>query len=232
MLEVTGLTISYSGSVVIKNLTFSLVKGEVLPILGPSGVGKTSLLKVLSWIHKEFDGNVFIDGLTPFEFRKSGKLSYMFQSPTLLPQLSVIKNLNLALELSEVDMSGRELQERLSKMGLKGFSGFLPNQLSQGMQSRVALLRSFITRPKLLLLDEPFASLDYGIKQNLYSDFQSLVSEFSPAALIVTHDIEEAIQLATNKLLLVLPEGVEVFDVNNGATTALIQKKLIDASGI
>jgi NitT/TauT family transport system ATP-binding protein len=178
-----------------------------MAILGPSGCGKTTLLRILAGLLTsksstgKLEGSVTIDAVSPSEYRRRARIGFMFQEPTLLPHLTVRQNIELPLKLLGMkDMSpALELMERV---GLTTFADYMPKNLSGGMKSRVALARSFITHPTLLLLDEPFVSLDVGWKADLTAQVQLLRESTESTMFLVTHDVREAMQLATSVLVL------------------------------
>jgi ABC-type nitrate/sulfonate/bicarbonate transport system ATPase subunit len=207
-IEVKDLFFSYDGEKsVLNNVSFDVLKGDTISIVGASGCGKTTLLKVLSglYIHRPPQLLKFkalqIDNLIPTKYADKGKISYMFQEPTLLPNLTVEKNIEFPLNIKG-EKSTRSVHELISTLGLNEYKNTLPNKLSGGMKTRVALGRSFITNPSLLLLDEPFSALDIGLKSRLYLEFARLKSQLNQTAVLVTHDIEEALLLSNNLIIM------------------------------
>ncbi|MHB8336975.1 MAG: ABC transporter ATP-binding protein [Ignavibacteriaceae bacterium] len=203
---------------ILNDVSFNLGKGETISIVGTSGCGKSTLLRVISGIlisdHKyQFSGEVLIDNLTPDEFRKTGKLSFMFQEPTLMPNLTVKENIELPLSIKKIK-NNTKVDELLNTVGLFEYADYLPKQLSGGMKTRVALARSFITKPELLLLDEPFSDLDIAWKTELYKELNSLKEKYGTTVLLVTHDIEEAITLSNNNILILGQNGTIIFNAN------------------
>lgn len=191
---------------VLDNISFCLKKTNTLSLVGASGCGKSTLLRIISGIllpsneHK-LSGNISINGQTPDEYRKSGKLSFMFQEPTLMPNLSVKENISFPLKIQGITDNPR-VDNLIEIVGLKEFKNYLPKQLSGGMKTRVALARSFVTKPELLLLDEPFSALDIAWKSKLYTELEKLVKEFNTTVILVTHDVQEAILLSNNIIAL------------------------------
>ena len=200
---------------VLNDITFSLNKGETLAIVGASGCGKSTLLRILSGILPNTKGNslqgeITIDGLTPDQYRQTGKLSFMFQEATLLPHLTVKQNIELPLKIAGTPNEPKA-SYLIKAVGLEEYCNFLPKQLSGGMKTRVALARSFCnsTSPELLLLDEPFSALDIAWKSKLYVELEKLREETATAVVMVTHDVQEALLLADHVIVMNRYGGIE-----------------------
>lgn len=239
-LSVKNIVFSYTNERKILNgISFDLNKGETISIVGTSGCGKSTLLRVISGIlifdHQHiFNGEIFIDNLTPDEYRKTDKLSFMFQEPTLMPNLTVRQNIELPLTIKKIKNSTK-VDELLIAVGLYEFANYLPKQLSGGMKTRVALARSFITAPELLLLDEPFSDLDIAWKTELYKELNILKEKFGTTVLLVTHDIEEAVTLSKKNVLVLGKNGTIILDAHlNGISnlTEKIKSKILEDRNI
>ncbi|MCS7111410.1 MAG: ABC transporter ATP-binding protein [Ignisphaera sp.] len=180
----------------ISDIDLDIVSEEILAVVGRSGCGKTTLLKVVAGLIKPDKGEVIFNQKM-FNGRRR-KVGMMFQSPLLLPWRTVLKNVLLPIEV--MGESVNEYLERaleLIKMtGLKNFENSYPWELSGGMQQRVALCRALIHRPQLLLLDEPFGSLDAITREEMWMLLQNVVMEERCSTVLVTHDIREAVLLA------------------------------------
>lgn len=174
----------------ITGMTFKLVPGEFAAVVGPSGAGKTTLLKMIAGLDGAFEGSI---GYTP-----GARIGYVFQEPRLLPWLTVEGNLRLV----KPDLDAATLRDGLARVGLAGQERVFPLRLSGGMQRRVALLRAFLIQPELLLLDEPFVSLDAPTAESLYALLQELRHGIHPTTLLVTHDLREALTLADRVLFV------------------------------
>lgn len=175
---------------VLQGLRFSVGRGELLAIIGPSGCGKTTLLNILAGLDLDFQGSV------P-SFLKTG---FVFQSPRLLPWLSVADNLRLVLEPD--GGHDEKITRMLASVGLQGQEDVFANRLSMGMARRVALARALLVEPDIMLLDEPFVSLDEKTAENLRDMLGQLLDDKPRTALFVTHDIAEAVRLADRVLVL------------------------------
>jgi len=181
----------------IRGLEFEIPPRQFCCIVGPSGCGKTTLLNILSGIDQEAEGVVQFGDGTPLD---AAPIGYMFQTPRLLPWLTVRENVRVVLD-EEVAASGRA-EQLLTEMELGDSLDVFPNRLSGGMQRRVALARAFAIRPRLLLLDEPFVSLDVPVGNRLREMLLELWRSHPTTVLFVTHDLREAIYLADRVLFL------------------------------
>lgn len=204
-------TFNFGERIILRNVLLSVGKGEALAILGPSGSGKSTLVRLLAGLlprrnTERFDGSVRLFGLHPEEYRSTGKLSAMFQDPTLLPHLTVEQNIGLPLEILGFNASD-EVAAVVRDVGLEEFRDYLPRDLSGGMRTRTALARAFVSTPELLFLDEPFSALDLGWKENLYRNLQAQRNRFGTTVLMVTHDLEEAVY-NSNRILVLRADGV------------------------
>lgn len=205
--SVKNLSFSYiKETTVLKDITFCLESGETLAIVGASGCGKSTLLRIISGIlpnahSHSINGNIAIGNKTPNEYRQSGKLAFMFQEPTLMPNLSVKDNIALPLRIKGIHDQAK-VQELVDYVGLTEFANYLPMNLSGGMKTRVALARSFVTEPQMLFLDEPFAALDIAWKSKLYIELEVLVERYGTSVVFVTHDVQEALLLSDDLVVL------------------------------
>jgi len=174
---------------VLKDFEFKVSRGEFCCIMGPSGCGKTTLLNLASGLDTDFAGEVFINGKTPSISATPG---YMFQSPRLMPWLTVREN----IELVVLENNASKIDALLEEMAISDFANAYPQNLSGGMQRRVALARTLINEPQLLLLDEPFLSLDLPIANRLRDSLIRAFLKNNCTVLYITHDLSEAIYLA------------------------------------
>lgn len=163
--------------------------GEVLAVIGPSGVGKSTLLRMITGLDEQFDGTLLIDGKPPREAPVPG---FVFQDPRLLPWATATENLTAINE----DLSLNEAHRLLGEMGLEGYEDALPGALSGGMQRRVALARALSVAPGLLILDEPFVSIDRKLARGLAKLIARVIETYGQTVILVTHDPEDAARLA------------------------------------
>ena len=180
--------------------SLSLAAGETVALIGPSGCGKSTALRLLAGLEAPTKGRVV-------RSQAKGETSVVFQSPTLMPWATAEANVALPLELAKVprEEARARAREALAKVRLQGAENAKPAQLSGGMAMRVSLARALVTRPRLLLLDEPFAALDEITRRALADDIQTLWAELRPAIVFVTHNVEEAIYMGSR--LVVMTSG-------------------------
>ena len=191
-----------AGPPVLQDIELTVRAGEFLCILGPSGCGKTTLLNIIAGLDRDFDGKLSIAGSGDSEAsgRESPKIGYVFQNPTLLPWRTVIENLRIVMNRDQI---ARNLAETLlDAMGLIDCRNAYPKNLSLGMSRRVALARAFAVEPDLLLMDEPFVSLDEDTTATLQDLLLDLWEARSPTIVFVTHDSRESIRLAQRIIIL------------------------------
>ena len=171
---------------VLENINIEIKKGEIVAIVGPSGCGKSTLLNLISGLINQDSGEVTVNG----------KIGYMFQKDNLLEWRNVYKNITIGPEIKHIKEDEKEIDEILKKYGLYDFKYYYPKELSGGMRQRVALIRTLILKPDILLLDEPFSSLDYQSKITVQEDIYKIIKQEKKTTILVTHDITEAIAMA------------------------------------
>jgi len=183
---------------VISDLALRLETGQIGALIGPSGCGKTTLLRIIAGLDERFEGEIK---------RPPGPLSMAFQEPRLLPWRSVEDNIRLAVPA----VGEKELLVLLEALGLKEHRAHFPGELSLGLARRVALARAFASKPALLLLDEPFVSLDAALALGMHRELAALVSARAITTLIVTHDVSQAVRLA-DRIFILSPRPARVID--------------------
>jgi len=200
-----------NGHVVFRNFSLHARSGEFVVLLGPSGCGKSTLLNLLSGFYQPTGGSVTVNGtpITP----ESPELGYVFQSSHLFPWLSALENVRFGLRMAK-RMSTEEQRERarhyLALVGLEKAAEKLPHQLSGGMQQRVALARTLVMEPTLLLMDEPFAALDAISRTSMNDETLRIWSALGQTVVFITHDIDEAVFLADRVVVLgTAPSGIQ-----------------------
>jgi len=185
-----------SDSTVLAQVDFSVKHGEIVAIIGPSGCGKTTLLNMISGLEVCSEQTIsYRNGLTNNEHHRLG---YIFQQPRLMPWLTVRENIELVLQPEEYHL----IDDLLGQVGLANKDDYFPNQLSGGMQRRVSIARAFAINPQLLLLDEPFNSLDAPTACRLRQLLIDLCVQRETTVVFVTHDLQEAIYLADRVIFL------------------------------
>ncbi len=184
------------------NINFTVSKGQFISIVGPSGCGKSTLLSILSGLLKPSGGQLIIDE-SLLENPKHA-IGYMLQKDHLFEWRTIYENVLLGLEIAHVKTPENinYVNTLLDKYDLKDFVNYRPSQLSGGMRQRVALIRTLALKPDLLLLDEPFSALDYQTRLNVAEDMYHIIKKEGKTALLVTHDIAEAISMADEVLVL------------------------------
>lgn len=205
VIEARDLGHSYGDNVVLRGLDFQVEEGEFLAIVGPSGVGKTTLLECLTGLQKATDGQILFEG-TSVEKSTPDGLAVVFQDyrSSLMPWLRVIDNVTLPLKSAGVSKRRRyEIgQASLEEVGLGEAARMFPWQLSGGMQQRVAIARALASQPRAIVMDEPFASVDAQTRSDLEDLVLRLKEQHNITILLVTHDIDEAVYLADRILVL------------------------------
>lgn len=186
----------------LQNISFSVYPGDFVAVVGPSGCGKSTLLSLISGLIEPEKGSIFLHG-KPIEEQKD-KIGYMLQRDELLEWRSIFRNVLLGPEIQKTlnpDIKKRA-HELLKAYGLEQFESSKPSELSGGMRQRAALVRTLILNPELLLLDEPFSALDYQTRLNVSDDIGQIIRREKKTALLVTHDLSEAISLADRVIIL------------------------------
>lgn len=195
-----------NGEPIFRDFNVAIAAGSVTAILGPSGIGKSTLLRLIAGIDPEFEGSILIDG-TPAKL--SPPPGFVFQDPRLLPWLTAFDNVQTARQA----MSGNEARAALARTGMSDSAELFPHQLSGGMQRRVALARALALNARLLLLDEPFVSLDRELVEEMHDVLSTLLDQSAPTTLLVTHIAEDAARLADRVLLLAGRPATIVADI-------------------
>ena len=179
---------------VLKNINFKIKEGEIVSIIGPSGSGKSTILNIISGLLSPTSGEVITNG----------EIGYMFQKDHLLDWRTIWKNITLGLEIKKEETEEKQefLKKLLTKYGLIDFQNNYPYELSGGMRQRIALIRTLAIQPSLLLLDEPFSALDYQTRLMVSDDVYQIIKDTNTSAILVTHDISEAIAMSDKIIVL------------------------------
>ncbi|HTX90976.1 MAG TPA: ABC transporter ATP-binding protein [Anaerolineales bacterium] len=183
--------------VALDGINFTIGDHEFVSIVGPSGCGKTTLLKIVAGLIKPDSGKVIYEGV-------ASSALLVFQDQGLLPWLTVIDNIGLGLELKGIprDIRRKQVLDFMKRIRLDGFENHYPHELSGGMRQRVALARAFLTNPDILLMDEPFGALDAQTRIILQEELQGILRSDPKTVLFVTHDIDEAILLSDQIIVI------------------------------
>lgn len=207
-----------SSVLALDGVNMDVKEGEILAIIGPSGCGKSTLLNIISGLDKQTSGTVTF-------FKDKPVISYMLQSDALLPWRTVLDNATIGLELQKKmnEENTRKVREMLVDYGLEEFIDKKPSSLSGGMKQRVALVRSLAVNPDILLLDEPFSALDYYTRLNISGYVHDMIKRSGKTAIIITHDIQEAISIGDRVAVLSSrPSAIKsVYEVNLEGDTIL-----------
>ncbi|MBY5927398.1 MULTISPECIES: ABC transporter ATP-binding protein [Halomonas] len=199
---------------VIRDITLDIKKEEFVSIVGPSGCGKSTMFNIISSLLEPTDGVIELSGRDP---QCGARIGYMLQRDLLFPWRTIIDNVCLGLEVRGVSKSRRYemAKDHLSRYGLADFADQYPGTLSGGMRQRVALIRTLITEPDLILLDEPFSALDYQTRLVLEEEIVSILKEHKKTVVLITHDIGEAIAMSDRVAVMTKrPTSVKkVYDV-------------------
>lgn len=202
-----GLAKQFDGAVVIAPLDLTFEAGRTTALVGPSGCGKSTLLRVIAGLEMPTQGTVRIGSESPQTLAKRGALSMAFQDAALLPWRTVRGNVALGAKLAR--KSGDRVDELIALVGLAGFEDHRPAELSGGMRQRAAIARSLISKPEILLLDEPFGAVDALTRNRLNTDLPPLWRERDTTTVMVTHSVNEAV-LLSDRIIVLSPRPATV----------------------
>jgi NitT/TauT family transport system ATP-binding protein len=193
-----------SGTVALEGLDLAIHEGEVLSLLGPSGCGKSTALRIIAGLIEPSAGAVVWPGAARADHRS--EIGFVFQEPTLMPWATVFGNVHLPLKLRGLSRAAARpaVEEALERVGLGPFARAYPRELSGGMKMRVSIARALVTRPRLLLMDEPFAALDEITRFRLNDDLLALQQAYGWTVVFVTHSVFESVYLS-NRIVVMAP---------------------------
>jgi NitT/TauT family transport system ATP-binding protein len=213
-LRAVGKRFSSATAPVLESISLSIERGEFVSIIGPSGCGKSTLLKLIAGLSACSHGEIQVNGMTPANAREI--VSFIFQDATLLPWRTVQKNVALALELEgrTRDETAATTENLLQLVGLSHVAHHYPRQLSGGMKMRVSIARALATKPRILLMDEPFAALDEMTRDRMNEELLRLRAEHHWTALFVTHSVAEAVFLSSRVIVLAPHPGRIAHDLS------------------
>lgn len=200
LISISNLTKNYHTKTkeieAINNISFDINDNEIVSVIGPSGCGKSTILNILTNIDKPSSGSI--------EKKDNLKIGYMMQNDCLLPWLTVFENATLGLKLKSIKNKENidYVNSLLEKYGLKEFANEYPRNLSGGMRQRLALIRTLAIKPDILFLDEPFSKLDYTTRLSISDDVFKIIRELNISAILITHDIKEALMLSDRIIVL------------------------------
>lgn len=206
LVEVNKVYINYhtpqGETEVLKDISLTIEEGDFISIIGPSGCGKSTLLNIISGVIRPSQGKVFLEGneISGIDTR----IGYMFQRDQLFPWLNLWDNVSIALKIQgKFHKDSKDyLNSLLESYGLVSFKNYYPHELSGGMRQRAALIRTLALSPHILLLDEPFAALDYQTRLKVCDEIYQIIKRAGKTAIMVTHDIAEAISTSSKVIVL------------------------------
>jgi NitT/TauT family transport system ATP-binding protein len=201
---------------VLREISLSVDEGEIVSIIGPTGCGKTTLIRIIGGIIKSDSGRVLINNQEVQNF-KNPSCGMVFQNFNLFPWRSAIKNIEFGLEKSTQPEERRKIaQEYIELVGLKGYEKYHPHELSGGMQQRIGLARALAINPEVVLLDEPFSSIDLLLRESLQGEIMKILSRTKKTAIFITHNVSEALFLSDRIVSLSSNPGIikSIYNVN------------------
>src|ERR1700761_5491994 len=221
-IDVRGLnkTFQLAGAAIeaVRDVSFSVRRGEFVALLGPSGSGKSTVLNMIATLLKPTAGQILIDGTPVIPGKATPNVGYVFQRDTLFPWRTVADNIGYGLQLADVPEAARKqrIAACVAQAGLQGFERAYPSTLSGGMRQRAALMRTLVVEPEILLMDEPFGALDTHTKLDMHEVLLKLWDRARQTVLFVTHDLAEALTLADRIILFSARPGriKEIFEVD------------------
>ncbi len=201
----------YRNAPVLKDVSLQIRAGEIVSLVGPSGCGKSTLLRLIAGLDREYEGDIYFDGLRLHDPVRD--IGMVFQEPRLLPWLTVAENVSFGADSKTVGRNKHvvRVNELLREVGLRHATALLPKQLSGGMAQRAAIARGLFNRPRLLLLDEPFSAVDFLTRMRLQDLVLRLAAEHQLTVLLVTHDVDEAAYLSDR--VLVMGQGTVLSEI-------------------
>jgi NitT/TauT family transport system ATP-binding protein len=204
-----------NGTVAVRDMSLDIEPGQFVSFLGPSGCGKSTALRMIAGLLSTSAGTITVNGHAPGKGADGRDISFVFQEATLMPWSNVFDNVYLPLRLAGMSLSDArpKIEEALANVGLSSFARSYPRQLSGGMKMRVSIARAMVTRPRLLLMDEPFAALDEMTRARLNDDVLRIWREFNLTVIFVTHSVYESVYLSNRVVVMGARPGRVVTDM-------------------
>ncbi|HOV38076.1 MAG TPA: ABC transporter ATP-binding protein [Spirochaetales bacterium] len=215
-IKVSNLTKKFGDLLVLDNVSFEVRNREFLCVVGPTGCGKTTFLNTLTKLYEPTSGEILVNN-EPVDLKRHN-ISYIFQEESTMPWLTVEKNVSFSLEIKRKTRAEikKSVEEVLEMVGLTKFRHYYPNELSSSMLQRVVIARAFVTKPELLLMDEPYGQLDIELRFKLEDELLRIWKQTGTTVVFITHNIEEAVYLSERILVLSLkPSKVKKELVNH-----------------
>lgn len=201
-IEIQRLLHAFGPLPVLQNITFKIKSGEFISIIGPSGCGKSTLLKIIGGLLAPSSGKITIKNNSPITAIKHHEIGFVFQNPVLLPWRTVTQNINLPLEIIKKIRTKNNSQKLINLLGLKGFNNYYPHTLSGGMKQRVAIARTLVYDPEILLMDEPFGALDELTRERLNLELLKIWQDTHKTIIFITHSVSEAVFLSNRVIVI------------------------------
>ena len=204
-----------NGTVALRDMTVEIESGQFVSFLGPSGCGKSTALRMIAGLLSVSAGDITVNGHAPGQGGSDQDIGFVFQEATLMPWATVFDNVHLPLKLTGTSAQAARprIEEALSMVGLASFAEAYPRELSGGMKMRVSIARAMVTRPRLLLMDEPFAALDEMTRAKLNDDVLRLWQEYGLTIIFVTHSVYESVYLSNRVVVMAARPGRVVADI-------------------
>jgi len=219
LVSLRGISKTFSnGTVALQNMSLDIGQGEFVSLLGPSGCGKSTVLRIIAGLGERTSGTIEWPSATAWDAsgRPEREIGFVFQEPTLMPWATVYNNVWLPLRLHRISKADarEQVMDALHMVGLEKFADSYPRELSGGMKMRVSIARALITKPKLLLMDEPFAALDEITRFKLNNDLLHLWETFGWTVIFVTHSVFESVYLSSRIVVMAARPGRVVEDID------------------
>lgn len=221
MISINNFSISFSKTLILEDISFDVQKGEIVTLLGKSGCGKTTILRAIAGLQKEHEGEICIGEQCVSSnkvFKQNREVGYIFQDYALFPHLNVRENIAFPLDNLNKEKKQKRVNKLLKQFDITEHSEKQIHQLSGGQQQRVAIARAMANKPKILLLDEPFANLDTHLRNKTKTWLKNLIKDNNLSAILVTHDKKEALNISdkigiiNNKRLLQFDKSHDIFN--------------------
>ncbi|MEJ5080746.1 ABC transporter ATP-binding protein [Ochrobactrum sp. MYb379] len=217
LIDINGVYKQYgTGVIAVSDMSLKIEQGQFVSFLGPSGCGKSTALRMIAGLESISAGDIHVNGHAPGKGPVVAQdIGFVFQEPTLMPWASVFDNVYLPLRLSGISRKEAtpRVEEALTQVGLSRFAAAYPRELSGGMKMRVSIARALVTRPRLLLMDEPFAALDEMTRFKLNNDVLRLWQEHGLTVVFVTHSVYESVYLSNRVIVMAARPGRVVADI-------------------
>lgn len=204
MLKLNNITFAYDHNVpILTDFSLQVDEGEILAIQGKSGSGKSTILRLIAGLEKIRSGDIILDGVNINDLEVSQRgVGYVFQNHALFPHLTIKQNIEFGISTLKKSYRQQTVNNVVKLLEIKSLLNRYPHEISGGQKQRVAIARSLVTKPKILLLDEPFTALDQALKESVRKDIYQVLREYQITTILVTHDINDAYALNARVMTL------------------------------